>query len=444
MASTTRLPPRPTESTRLVSADRAAARNFVGESTAVRNPVENAVWISVRWLRLCVSLWLFGALLVVLKVAQLLNGTSWFAVLLPVWFGNVVIAALQVKLVANVVSCFTGGRILSLDAYRRIQTSRRPSDMALLPVSITEDLTHLVIRGTAAVILSVPALLLFTISEVLLCAHLETGRPGLWCCVAPALVLQVVAVIQYVLIKADTWRSGAVHALGLLLTISVVRRAALEARGASELTPWPLALAPLWALNVLFLQLIVSVLWKPFTDRYELSAQQVLCCGLYLVSTVVSTAGELLLASELCLADDDVVACLWVPLGTLYFGIFCGGVAVFIVIEVHAESLLATKGFGEPLPLGLSKDGIWEPSGVEQSFELTLGILGSLGQRQARFVELVGAPAAAAAAVGRPVPGGRGREAGGGGARRGGGAPSHGSSSIYTSPPVQSDQYDSG
>ena len=146
-----------------------------------RSPVETAVWMSVRWLRVCVSLWLFGALLVVLKAAQVLGKTSWFAVLLPVWFGNVVIAALQVKLVVNVISCFTGGRILSQHDYRRIQTSRRPSDLALLPLSITEDLTHLVIRGTAAVILSVPALLLFTISEVLLCAYLETGRPGLWC-----------------------------------------------------------------------------------------------------------------------------------------------------------------------------------------------------------------------------------------------------------------------
>lgn len=424
------------------------------------NPVEAAIWSSVRYLRGALSFWLFGALLVVLKIAQLLGNLSWFAVLSPFWFGNVVIACLQIKLVGKVIACFTGGgRIFSQDAYRRIQMSRRQIDQEVLPLSITEDLTHLVIRGTAGVIVSVPALLLLTISEVLLCAYLETGRPGLWCCASPVLVLQFVAVTQYALIKSGNWRSGAFHILGLFLTLSMVRRATLEDFDGNDLSsnlpPWPVMLLPLWALNALFLQLIIRVTWRHFFDNYELSAKQLLCCALYFVSTVVATAGEILLASEPCLDDDDVVTCLWLPLSTFYFGVFCGGVAVFIVIEVHAEMIIASKGFGEPLPLNLSKsDGFWEAAAEEQSFELSLGVFGSRVRRHSSMVELVGSDRAAAAAVGVPIV-----------ERSQGSKPrSHRVSSLgglrgppvtsspqrvsipsdYSAPPVQSDQYDSG
>eukprot|EP00617_Octactis_speculum_P007745 CAMPEP_0185796300 /NCGR_PEP_ID=MMETSP1174-20130828/161008_1 /TAXON_ID=35687 /ORGANISM="Dictyocha speculum, Strain CCMP1381" /LENGTH=161 /DNA_ID=CAMNT_0028491653 /DNA_START=704 /DNA_END=1189 /DNA_ORIENTATION=- len=70
----------------------------------------------------------------------------------------------------------------------------------------------------------------------------------------------------------------------------------------------------------------------------------------------------------------DIVSDLWVPLGTLFFGLFCGALGVFIVLDIHAEWLISSKGYGEPLPLSRTEHG-WAPSGQEKGYELCLGML---------------------------------------------------------------------
>jgi len=143
-------------------------------------------------------------------------------------------------------------------------------------------------------------------------------------------------------------------------------------------------------MNIIFLQMNLDALCKGCFGRYELRAQQILCCALYIFSTLLTMVGEFLLIVT-PFGDSDPVVSLWLPLGTLMFGVFVFGVAVFIIIEEHAEWLHATRGFGEPLPLSLTEEGGWEPSGEEKSYELALGVLGTnrpMGNHTVKFMAM--------------------------------------------------------
>mmetsp|Transcript_3965 Transcript_3965/g.11631 ORF Transcript_3965/g.11631 Transcript_3965/m.11631 type:complete len:446 (-) Transcript_3965:182-1519(-) len=339
------------------------------------DPVERSVWLAVGWLRLAWALWLFGIFLVIVKAADLPHFLSWDKVFVPFWLGNGAVAVLQVRLLLRAIGCMEKGKILSAEEFGRLSRSRRASELAMLEDSITEDSAHLVFRGVAGVILSIFILVLVTLAQAMLCLHLMNEQPGLWTCASPVILVQIGGLIQYALIKSSSWRDGAFHGLILLGVLSITHRATA---GSEAGMSWAVALVPVWALNLVFLHLVLKVIFKHAMGRYHLQVEQLLCCVLYLLGILLTVSAVAMLAFKDQLpqaSTKDPVLWLWLPLGTLFFGIACGGLGVFIVIGIHASWLLATKGFGEPLPLSRTEEGWWQPSGQEKSYELCFGIL---------------------------------------------------------------------
>mmetsp|Transcript_25579 Transcript_25579/g.57371 ORF Transcript_25579/g.57371 Transcript_25579/m.57371 type:complete len:430 (+) Transcript_25579:149-1438(+) len=341
------------------------------------NPVVASIEMGVGILRVVLCLWTLGLLCAAVKAARLPAPSSWFVVLLPLWLGNLVLAVLQTRFIFRVVSCFTRGRVVSEADYRLLLRSAHPSEVEW---TITEDQTHLITRSTAGVILSMPALFLVTASEIMVCNFLDSGEPGIWISLSPLLFVELLCVIQFVLIKSNSWRLGVAQFLIFATTVSIASQVARMEGGSSQrslsASSWAVALAPLWTMNLVFLQMILDALWKSCVGLYELRAQQILCCALYVSATILTMMGEVLLVFQPW-GDSDPVSSLWLPLGTLMFGVFVFAVAVFLIIEEHGDWLLSSRGFGEPLPLSLTEEGGWEPSGEEKGYELALGILGT-------------------------------------------------------------------
>jgi len=389
----------PAENTRLVSAALGPGRVTSGKVRLVvptplnvsnirnhRSPVERAIRLAVVELRYCALLWMLGFMLVLVKNAD--DGAlPWAVAFLPLWLGNVRAIALCCRIVGRAGSCYD--RIMSGTDYVRMvrAPTYRTTDPSLLEFAIPEDLVHLVNRGTVGALVAVPTFLLLMWTETMLCMHLSGGRGrkragGLWAAMAPLLFIEAVMVAQWALIKSNSWRGGLVMGLCFLSTVSLTHtwatheRAGAGASGMANAGGWWSGCIPLWLLSLVFLELIVSVVRKHCTGVYRLRPSQLVACGLYLLACAFSASAEVLLAARATLPwGDNVTTGLWLPLAGLGVGITCGGGALMIVIEEHAIWLIATLGFGDPLPLSKTEDGGWEPAGEPQGYDLALGPL---------------------------------------------------------------------
>jgi hypothetical protein len=315
--------------------------------------------------------------------------------------------------------------VLSESDYRVL--SMTPGSKATLEHSISEDSTLLVTRAIAGVMLSVPVLLLVSATEILLCGYMETGTPNIWTCLAPLILVQLVSVIQVLLIR-NSAKAIACQVLFLTTTLSVAAAAEIEASSSASHqqsqspVSWGAALLPLWVLNALFFFHFAVILTRYFGGRYVLSAQQLLCCGLFLVSGLLTSSGEAMLVylnhplprqqqqqqeedeqqQQPTAADYayDPFMDLYFPLSTVFFGAFLFVVAALVMVQEHAHWLVVTKGFGEPLPLSINEDGTWEPSfGHDAHYDLFLGNLvnsseqarpGQQQQQQVHFAGIAG------------------------------------------------------
>lgn len=365
-----------TEATRLVEAGRVGrsgrARGASGStSAAVVDPATRAVRLAEFWLRWCCVAWVVGILALMLRAASPWSGrSSWTVAFLPLWVGNVLAASVQVRVIARVGQCYN--KVMVQRDYVRMLAYHAANPAALESV-VPEDTVYLVTRGSAAVLLSIPVLLLVTLTEALLCLHLERGRPGLWACVLPVIVVEAAMVLQYVLIKTNTWRAGVVQTLMLVGTVLITRRASASPDEAP--IPWAAALVPLWLINAVFLQLVLKILFKHATGRYHLRGTQLWCAALWIAAVLATWTGEALLCARASASEG-----LGLPLAITFLGVVCGAAAVAIVLGLHADWLVASKGFDEPLPLSRTEFG-WGPSGLEKGYELCLGLLDKRGVR---------------------------------------------------------------
>jgi hypothetical protein len=336
----------------------------------------------------------------------------WHFIFAPFWIGNSILGIVQVRLIFRVGACLGNGRIVSEHDYRMLRLN--PLLVAVLADVITDEQIHLVSRGIIGTLVSIPALVLITTTEILLCSNLESGKPAIWTCLSPVLIIQFAAVVVFVLIKTNSIRSGVVNILSLFTTLSIGFRVNMVETAGTSPTSWLIVLIPLFCLNAVFGHLVGAALVGHVVGDKILRVQQLLAAVLYLTGIVLLTAGEVALAQH-PYAGGDIVNGLWLPLGTVYFGSFLFSVAVLIIIGEHGEWLLATKGFADPLPMCLTEGG-WGPAmGEADSYELALGIVVRRVQPQFPLV----------------VPLGQGR----------GNAVSSIEYGVHT---VHSDQYDSG
>jgi len=322
----------------------------------LNDSIVNAASFSVSFLRGCFSLWFLGVFSLAAKSAKLTpDWWSWYFAALPVWTGNLLLAGLQANLVLRVVLCFGQGRVLTEADYRIL--SMAPGSKTTLEHSISEDSTLLVTRATAGIILSVPVLLLVTATEILLCGYMETGSPGIWTCVAPLLLVQLVSVLQVLLIR-NSPKATLCQLLLLLTTISIAH--ATDKKSPS----WAIALLPIWLLNAGFFYHFVCIFSHFWSGLYQLRALQLLCGGLYLFGIVLTSSGEAMAVVNSSLPRDtepDLFITIYFPLCSGIFGVFLFLVAACMVVQEHAQWLVVNRGFGEPMPLSITEDGGWEP-----------------------------------------------------------------------------------
>jgi uncharacterized membrane protein YgcG len=311
-----------------------------------------------------------------------------FIVFTPVWIGNIIVSYLQVRLIMQLGVCI--GKVMS---YSNNSSRIMEQEDSL---SITGNEYHFVSRVTIAVVLSLPISIFVATSEILYCNHLQKGSPSYWFCFTPLVIIEVFALVQYLLVK-NPWRDGAIKFLLLLSTIGLLHQASTMhdeqvEQAATPLIPfemsWPLAVLPLELLNLICIYSFANVFYYHSKGKYVLTLNQKIVGSSNIVGFSLLSLGELIVAfimqDEAHLHHKNVEkkynnsqfkSSLFLPMMMLFVGCLLISIALCLLLEIHGSWLILSRGYGNPLPLSLTEKG-WGPSIDEElTFDIAFGLL---------------------------------------------------------------------
>ncbi|CAM9330822.1 unnamed protein product, partial [Discosporangium mesarthrocarpum] len=359
------------------------------------NAVDECLILGVAGFGWCMLFWFLGTLSILLFYVRQLDGgehgkstygiwmfkyqgSPWMT-FTPFWIGDIVAFAFLGRLIKKVVEVRLSGT--SRRGPRRFES--REACLGGDTIIVNIDYFPLLQRVVITWAVSLLILIIVIIEQVLVCLKWDGGgrAPGALAVATPMLVLEILCLLRVVLLRCHGWISGATWILTILLTLSV----ALRAEPATDFLrdrPWAQCLTPLWALDVLYLGVVVYLLANVCVRRLILSRVQAACLALYSISLLCSIAAQLLLIEDgrrgikLSMPPSRIFQLdLHILLEMFSLGAFI--LAIYLSIDHSVSQLRASHGYEDPLPLSKTEEG-WEWSGTGTA---RWGLLGDIVMR---------------------------------------------------------------
>jgi len=330
------------------------------------NPVELCLKIAVKGVAWTLFLWCLGLLALVIHELlhfPLSDSWDWYLIFIPFWAGDLAAIFVQARVLVTACSFrFLPNERLALRRYMQEQTTQAV-DMNYLP---------LVQKVVFTVVISVLALILAVVFQVLVCMKLTGNSSSTMVALFPLMLLEALFLLHFCCMRDHSRVSAAAWTLLLLgtftLTVKFDQPYIVAEKGKG--LPYFVAFAPFWALAILFYYLGVQIHINHHRGGYVLSKRQKQALNLYLLGLTMLTCAEVVLSlNEVGLEPvaPQSVACL-----LFFLAASSASIALFIIIKRNATRLLLTKGYEEPLPLSKTQRG-WVPSGGGTETWLLLG-----------------------------------------------------------------------
>ncbi|CAM9608061.1 unnamed protein product [Choristocarpus tenellus] len=381
----------------------AVGRTTTSNDSDFLNPVDDCMNLGAAGFGWCMLLWVFGCLSLLLNFArqsdydegnststrssgfrwgifhvQDSDGPPWLA-FAPFWLGDIVGFAFLVRLICKVAGVRLAGptRRGTRRYGTREDSGGASGDLRLVNVDYFPLLQRVVVTWISSLLL----LITLTVEQVLVCLQWGGGSeaPGSLAVATPLLIIEFCCLLRVVLIRYHGWFSGLTCLLLLLLTLLVALRSNPTAPFLEDV-PWLECLAPLWALNLLFLAAAGYLLANICLRRYLLTRVQTVCFTLYCISLVASIFAQVLLIGDERLGVSDLEVQIFrldlpLLLGLFALTVFC--LASYLSVEHTISRLIISHGYEDPVPLSKTVSG-WEWSGAGTT---RWGLLGDISLR---------------------------------------------------------------